>query len=210
MNTLSYVSQILMLVVLIISISVLYKLLKQIGINTIVKPQKQIISLEKDAYCNAEVQRMLIRVKLELHACKVLLARFHNGGCYANGLDMKKHTVTHETAGGTISNDSLMDKCVGVLNSRYGIGFEVLAATHQYVVSDSEDCLDSNFKADMGRHGFKSCYLFLIKQRDGIDEGFIGVNFKETMVLTAEQRDIVLEQIPRLLDLINMKENRFN
>jgi hypothetical protein len=167
-------------------------------------PHKEQTSLRKDSYYNAELQRILIRIKLELQACKVTLARFHNGGCFANGLDMRKFTVTHETTGG--SKVPLMDKCVSVLNSRYGIAFEQLAIRREYVVYDVDDCNDTNFKRDMGEFGFKATYIFLIKQNSGIDEGFVGVNFSDSKILTPEQRDIVREQIPRIIDLVNMKE----
>jgi hypothetical protein len=99
-----------------------------------------------------------------------------------------------------------MDKCVSVLNSRYGIAFEQLAIRREYVVYDVDDCTDTNFKRDMSEYGFKATYIFLIKQLNGSDEGFIGVNFSDTKVLTAEQRDIIREQIPRIIDLVNMKE----
>ena len=168
------------------------------------KHEKAPSSLRKDSYYDAELQRILIRIKLELQACKITLARFHNGGCFANGLDMRKFTVTHETSGG--SKYPLMDKCISVLNSRYGIAFEQLAIRKEYVVHDIEDCNDSNFKRDMGEYGFKATYIFLIKQLDGSDEGFVGVNFADTKVLTAEQRDVIKEQIPRIIDLVNMKE----
>lgn len=206
-----YFIPIVFLIAGVLIISILINLLnKVLNVSLNKTLTKTNISLEKDAYCNAEVQRIIIRLKLELHSCKVILSRFHNGGCYANGLDMKKFTVSHETTGGTIGGINLMDKCVGVLNSRYGIAFETLAASHQFVVNDTDECLDQNFKNDMISYGFKACYLFLIKQVNGVDEGFIGINFKETIVLTAEQRDIVKDQIPRILNLINMKENRFN
>jgi hypothetical protein len=166
---------------------------------------KEPANLRKDSYYNAELQRILIRVKLELQACKVVLARFHNGGCFANGLDMRKFTVSHETAAG--SKIPLMDKCVGVLNSRYGIAFERLAIMKEYIINDIEDCSDQNFKRDMIEYGFKATYLFLIKQTNGVDEGFIGINFSDTTVLTQEQREIVREQIPRIIDLVNMSED---
>jgi hypothetical protein len=99
-----------------------------------------------------------------------------------------------------------MDRCVGVLNSRYPVAFEILGLTGQFFVSDVEDCIDLNFKSDMKKYGFKSCYLFLVRQLDGKEEGFIGVNFNSSQVLSAEKRSIITEHIPELLLLINMRK----
>ncbi len=165
---------------------------------------KQYLTLQKESTYNKEISGILVRLKLELQSAKVGLMRFHNGGKFANGIDMKKFTATHETASDTI--EPFMDKCVSVLNSRYPVAFEILGISGQFVVSDVDDCVDLNFKADMKKYGFKSCYLFLINQAEGHHEGFIGINFTQTTVLDAQKRAIVNEQIPRILALINMVE----
>ena len=162
------------------------------------------LSLQRCSNVDKEIIGILLRTRIELRSCKVALMRFHNGGKFANGFDMKKFTTTHETASDTI--EPLMDKCVGVLNSRYPVAFEILGLTGQFFVSDVDDCIDLNFKADMKKYGFKCCYLFLIRQHDGKEEGFVGVNFTTTKILDPEQRSIVTEHIPELLSLINMKK----
>jgi len=210
MKILELITEILFLLGGSVIVVILYTLLYKLTNSPITKAiSKTTISLQKDSYCNAEVQRILIRLRLELGAAKVTLARFHNGGCFANGLDMKKFTVTHETSS-SVSHPPMMDRCVGVMNSRYGIAFETLSSQHQYVVVDVEDCVDLNFKEDMKFYGFKACNLFLIKQKDGMDEGILTVHFAFTRLLTPEERDICKDQIPRILDLINLKENRFD
>jgi hypothetical protein len=165
---------------------------------------KSYLSLERESMYNKEIAGILVRLKIELQSCKVGLMRFHNGGKFANGLDMKKFTATHETASDIVP--PFMDKCVGVLNSRYPVAFEMLATQGTFVTSDVDDCIDLNFKADMKKFGFKACYLFLINQVDGTHEGFIGINFTKTEVLSAEKRHIVKEEIPKILSLINMVE----
>ena len=56
---------------------------------------------------------------------------------------MKKFTITFETPGG--SEFSLMDKCCGVLNSRYPIAFAQVCTLGDFVISDIEDCVDLKF-----------------------------------------------------------------
>jgi len=165
---------------------------------------KSYINLGKESTYNKEVYAILVRLRLELQSAKVGLMRFHNGGKFSNGHDMKKFTATHETASDTI--EPFMDKCIGVLNSRYPVALETLWYHETYFVADVEDCNDLNFKSDMKRYGFKACYLFLIKQVDGKHEGFIGINFTHTEVLSTEKREIIKGEIPKILSLINMKE----
>jgi hypothetical protein len=165
---------------------------------------KAYVTDENEYLCNIETHGILYRIGLELRSCKVALMRFHNGGKFANGRDMRKFTTTHETPSDTIK--PFMDNNIGVLISRYPIAFNCLKIQGYYAVSDINDCNDLNFKCDMKKYGFKACYLFLIKQVNGNHEGFIGVNFCETTVLDSEKREIVKEQIPKILSLINMVE----
>lgn len=162
-------------------------------------------SIKNACLYDAEIYKLLCKIQQHTQSCKVIIARFHNGGSYRNGIDMEKFTITHETQLG--STVPLQDKCLGVFNSRYGSAFLHLATLGEYVINDINDCPDPNFKQDMKFYGFQATYLFLIKQFDNSDEGFIGVNFRNTKVMTTEERDKVRNYIPRLLGLINMKES---
>lgn len=197
-----------MIISLITSFGLLYLMYKFYFIIT-AKEKPHYISSDKysvkeDSVYNAEVQKIIIRLKLELRACKVVIGRFHNGGNYVSGLPMKKFSLTHETAGG--STTSMMDRCLAVLNSRYPEAFAQLATLEEYCISDTEDCPDANFKRDMNNYGFKATYLFLMRQFNGKEDGFVGVNFNGTTVLTLEQRHKVVEEIPRIVGLLNMQK----
>jgi hypothetical protein len=119
-------------------------------------------------------------------------------------MPMKKFTITHETAGG--SSEPLMDKCVSVLNSKYSIAFEQLFYLNYYACYNVDDGDDLSYKVDMKRYGFKASFLFLMKQADGSDEGFLGINFDHTEVLQDDRKDVVREQIPNILCQLNMKD----
>jgi len=161
-------------------------------------------SVKDDSIHNLVIQKILCRLKKELNATKIIIGRFHNGGNYVNGLPMKKFSLTHETAGGT--ELPMMDRGVGVLNSKYSEAFAQLATIGEYCISDIEDCTDDNFKRDMRSYGFKATYLFLIRQFDDKEDGFISINFKTTMVVDKEHRHMVIEQIPRIMGLLNMEK----
>jgi len=162
-------------------------------------------SVKDDSIHNLVIQKILCQLKKDLCATKIIIGRFHNGGNYVNGLPMKKYSLTHETAGGTES--PMMDKGVGVLNSRYSEAFAQLATLGEYCIADMEDCGDDNFKRDMKLYGFRATYLFLIRQFDDKEDGFIGVNFKDTRVVDKEHRHMVIEQIPRIMGLLNMEKH---
>lgn len=176
----------------------------------LLKPQQTLnklhdkYSVKEDSIYSLVVQKIICQLKQELSAVKIVIGRYHNGGNYVNGLPMKKFTITHETAGGT--DIPIMDKGIAILNSRYSEAFAQVATLGEYCVSDMQDCTDQNFKRDMQAFGFKATYLFLIRQFDGKEDGYISVNFKYTTVLTAEQRHRVAEQIPRIMGLLNMDE----
>jgi hypothetical protein len=141
---------------------------------------------------------------VELQATKIIIARFHNGGNYVNGLEMKKFSATFETEGGTYI--PMMDKCVAVFNSRYSLAFAHLVAMGDYCISERNACEDQNFQHDMKEYDFQSTNLFLMKQFDGRDEGFVGVNFRDTHVMDKEQRNRIKEQIPIIVGLLNMNK----
>ena len=163
-----------------------------------------IMSIKDESHYNVEVQRIICRLKNELQATKIIIARFHNGGNYVNGLHMSKHSITFETEGGAYI--PMMDKCVSVFNSRYPIAFAHLASMEDYCISERDACGDSNFSRDMKEYDFQSTNLFMMKQFDGSEEGFIGVNFRHTHVMDKEQRDKVKEQIPIIIGLLNMNK----
>lgn len=180
--------------------------------NKMIKPaekrkyvaKKRARSLKENAVYDVEINRLVYEIKLNVAACKIIVGRFHNGGFFNNALPMQKFTVTHETPLG--SAVPLQACGQGVLNSRYPEAMLCLATLEIYDVYDVVDCKDPNYKHDMEKFGFKSSFMFLINQFDGEEEGFIGINYQHTHVMTPEQKDKVRDAIPRLLGLINMKE----
>jgi hypothetical protein len=162
------------------------------------------VSMREASRYDVDIARVIWQIREDVGSCKITINRFHNGGNFANGQPMRKFTCTHETPGG--STIPFQDKCNGVLNSRYPEAFMNLGTMGEYAVHSVDDCTDRNFKHDMVFHGFKAAYLFLIENPNGSEEGFIGVNFKNTHVMTLEHRQKVKEKIPTVLLLLNMKK----
>jgi len=194
----------LLVIALLFAIYFIYKLLHRVEKTDAVRHVG--LKVKKGSLYSAVIDQILCKISIELGGAKVILARFHNGGYFSNGLAMEKFTVTNETPGG--SKEPLMDKCVAVLNSKYASSMLQLATCDYLCIADINDCEDKAFKRDMEFYGFKSTNLFLIRQLgDGTDEGFIGVNFRDTHVMNAEERNRVTEKIPRLLNLVNQQES---
>lgn len=156
----------------------------------------------RNIHYSAEIQRIMLSLKYELNCTHVGLNRFHNNGYFANGMDMEKFSMITETP----YKIPLMQNCQNVFNTRYSLAFEILHILHEYSVDDKHDCRDPNFKQDMAAYGFDATHLFLIQQANGSDEGFLGINYDKTYVMTSEQKNIVKSVIPRLRDLLNLKE----
>ena len=158
---------------------------------------------EESAY-NVEIQKIICRSKDKFQATKIIIALFHDGGNFVNGLHMKKFSVIFETEGGTYI--PMMDKCINIFNSRYSVAFAQLAALDYYCLVDRDTCEDLNFKRDMKEWDFQSSNLFMMKQFDGKDFGFIGINFRNSHVMGPEERAMVKEQIPIIVGLLNMNK----
>lgn len=62
------------------------------NISTVTKLHDK-YSVKEDSIYSVVVQKMICKLKYDLHATKVVIGRFHNGGNYVNGLPMKKFTL---------------------------------------------------------------------------------------------------------------------
>lgn len=161
-------------------------------------------TIRKSSEYDAIIAKTLFKIKKIAKADKVILSRFHNGGYFCNGFEMQRFTVTHETPYG--SKEPLQDNQLGTLISRYPVAMTTLATFGSWIVHDIEDCTDPNFKRDMEKYGFKAAYLFLIKQFDESEEGFLGINWNTTHVMEESDKIEVKNELPRLLGLMNMLE----
>jgi len=197
------IATVLLIIAGIIFIYLLHKIVDKVNIG-VQKKEGTRVTVKDDAVFNVQINRLIYKLKTELHADKVCIARFHNGGSFANGFDMKKFSITHETP--LPHDEPMMHHNQAILNSRYPDAFLHLVSLESYIVHDVELCTDPNFKSDMKRYGWASTMLFLIRQFDGTDEGFIGINFKLTRVLTDEEYGKIKEVMPTLLGLINMTQ----
>ena len=168
--------------------------------------KKTVMNIRESSEYDAEIAKSLCRIKNIAEADKVTLCRFHNGGVYCNGLPMKRYTVTHETPFG--SNEPLHDSQSGVLVSKYPTAMVTLATYGFWIVHDIQDCTCFNFKKDMERFGFKATYLLLIRNYDGSEEGFIGLNWKYSHVVPEDKYQEVKQELPNLLGLMNLKKER--
>ena len=202
------ITQIVFGLIVLVALLVLYRIAQKFLNSPILKTVQPLeVPLKREVYCDAEIYRIIIRLKYELNAAKVFVGRFHDGGVFANGLRMRKFTITHETISmNRLSQRNMMDHFVGTMNSKYCISFEALLVQGIFAVSDIEDCIDLNLKSDMEKFGFKAVYLFLLRQHSGIEEGFVGIGFNETTVLSSEQKDLVSEACEHIIDLMNLKE----
>lgn len=191
---------VLITIIFVIVGSVLYKLLVKVEKKESMTNIK--VPIKKASTFDASLKVLLYKLKTSVGATKLIVARFHNGGNFSNGYEMKKFSVTHETPGGT--DIPMMDGNIAVLNSRYSEAMLCLVSTEEYSVADVNDCMDDMFKHDMKKNGFSSTYLFLIKQIDGTEEGFVGVNFKYPHIMTKEDREKITDFVPDILGVLNM------
>lgn len=201
-NILSIINLLLILTIAVFVVLFYISKLKKDNVVTVVH---ETIGVKEASLFDVVIMQILCKAQMETNSSKVVLARFHNGGAFSNGIDMKKFTVTHETPGG--GKEPLMDKMMGRFNSRYPSTILQLSTCDYFCLSDINDSVDNAFKKDMEYYGFNSANLFMIRQLGiGAAEGFVGVFFKYTNVMNLEAREKITLKIPRLLNLVNQKE----
>jgi len=200
---------ILILLILTISVITLNNYIKsqnaRIGKNRKTKPK----SIKEASWYDAMINRVLFNLRNDLESDKVFVARFHNGGYFHSGIEMKKHTVTHETPA-SYSYAPMQYTLCGILNSRYPEAILQLATTGSFTMYDIENCPDKNFAQDMKKFGYESVYLFLIEQFEKRTEGFIGVGFSKNTVIKEGGREKVKDKMETLIGLLNMSEEEKN
>jgi hypothetical protein len=164
------------------------------------------ISFSDEARYNKKLDEIIFNIVQKTNASSVFIARLHNNGYWNNGRSMKKFTVILERYVPTAT--SVMQEYKDVLCSRYPEAMDFLFYQGYYTCSDLNLCKDRNLARDLQKHGFKSCYMFLINQAnaDKTEEAFIVVQFKEPSVLTVEQFDFVKTLRFDILGLLNMKK----
>jgi hypothetical protein len=178
----------------------IYRALNKLIVNPPVKASP--VSLKVQSEYNLLLARLLVKIRTDLNCCNVLVARFHNGGIFNNGLHMEKFSVYSETPSDLcpIMQDGYRD----IFNTRYPEVFSHLVVWGEYICADVDDCTDINFRNDAKKCGYGSVNLFLVKQLDGTEEGFIGVNYRETHVMTLEERSKVTSELPSIRGFLNM------
>lgn len=171
----------------------------------IVQPPKQNpLTLRKSTEYNLLLARLILKMRDEVNSCKILVARFHNGGFFNNGLHMEKFSVYMETPSANSTIPCMQDGYRDVFNTRYPEVFSQLIVWGEYICTDINDCTDINFKNDAKKCGFQSVNLFLVKQLDGTEEGFVGVNYKDTHFMTPEEREKIKVNLPTVRGFLNM------
>jgi hypothetical protein len=163
-------------------------------------------NIKDDAVYNVQIDRLINKLKYDTRADKVFLCRFHNGGRFANGFAMKKFTMTNETHGSIAK--CMRDRWRDVINSHYAEVIMQTLVLGVYIANAQDECTDFNFRQDMMiKNSFNSIYIYALKQFDGREEGFVGLCFADTKILTDEEKDRAEMALPELIGLINMKKS---
>jgi hypothetical protein len=161
------------------------------------------ISFAEEARYNKLLDEIIFEIKDKTGASNISLARLHNNGYWNNGRSMKKFTIVAEKY---INGLSIMRDNKDVLCSRYSEAMDFMFYHSFYDCVNIETCTDANLKRDMTKCGFKSTYMYLIKQADGdrSEEAFIFLNFERNVLLSEEQIQYVKDLRFKILGLLNM------
>jgi hypothetical protein len=174
--------------------------------DRIVKEPPDVSLRQANSFARA-IDDILNVLRIELNCTDIYIARFHNGGSFANGERMKKFSVVYGKASMAqkeLVRWTMYDK----FTSHWPEVFDQLYAAGEYYCPELENSRDSNFKRDMQKFEFKSIYLYLITQPDveRTPEAFIAINYRDyhTPISHKEERDKVMGEVPKLLALMNL------
>lgn len=163
------------------------------------------ITFSDEARYNKKLDQIMFDISQTLHASNVFLARLHNNGHWNNGRSMKKFTVILEKI--TPMAASIQQDYKDVLCSRYPEAMDFLFYHGLYLQADLSLCQDKNLKRDLQtKHEYNSVYMFLIRQANGekTEEAFIGILYRDPVVLDREKMDYVKSLRFDILGLLNM------
>jgi hypothetical protein len=184
----------------------IFKALNKIIVNP--SPKKEPINLRSSSNYNLLLHRLLIKIKDLLNAPKVFVGRFHDGGEFNNGLHMEKFSIWAETPSSNDKIPILQDYFRDIFNTRYPEIFPHLIVWGEYLCADLDCCEDIGFKRDFKRLGFCSVNFFLVKQLDNTEEGFVGICYRDTHVMTPEERSKVTSELATIRGFLNMTNRK--
>jgi hypothetical protein len=166
------------------------------------------LSLRQTSHYETAIYDIIRQLRIEFTASDVYIARFHNGGNFANGTRMKKFSVTYGIAVSQ-QKELLKYRFYDKFCSHWADMIDELLVQGDYIKPDVKDevlCRDVNFRRDMTFYNFESVYIFLIYQPDAAKtpEGFLAINFGKYRLLTKEEQDRIKEDLPKLVALMNL------
>ena len=156
--------------------------------------KKHKITIQDKSTFYLEMDKICASIRKSLHANGTYLAYFHNGGTFANGINMDKFTVVGEDYDDHINT-----------NSYYmAYAYRRLLIDNRYYINDINDLsIDLSLKADLMKRKVTSTYMFLIK--DPLKDtpiGFCVVEFINKVELSNESE--IWKYQNKLYKLLNM------
>ncbi|MCK5134884.1 MAG: hypothetical protein KAR19_03790 [Bacteroidales bacterium] len=201
MEVLAIITLILLLVAISVATHFLIKLRKaQVPLPV----KKQPTWIQTTRY-NRNLYELIFKLKDQLKADHICIARLHNGGYFNNEFPIRRFSAVME-AHNPDKTESMVDKYRDIHISKYPEVMHQLIFLKSYFCTDIQFCEDSKFKGDMIAMDYKSSFLFLIRQVDEerTPEAFIWINYQDVRQLTKEQRSDVWSKHNRILNYLNM------
>lgn len=154
---------------------------------------------------NRNLYELIFKLKDQLKADHICIARLHNGGYFNNKFPIRRFSVVIE-AHNPNKTESLVDKYRDIHISKFPEVMHQLIFLKTYFCTDIQFCEDSKFGKNMAAIGYQSSFLFLIRQVDEeqTPEAFIWINYQDVKRLTKEQQSDIWSKHNRILNHLNM------
>lgn len=154
---------------------------------------------------NRSLYEALFKLREKFRVDHICIARLHNGGLFNNTLPVRRFSVIME-AHNPNRTKSLIDVYRDTHISKFPEVMHQLIFMKDFICNDIDYCEDNKFKDDVSKLGYKSSFLFLIRQvdEDRTPEAFIWLNFSYHREFTKEEQTEVWAAHNKILNLLNM------
>lgn len=151
-----------------------------------------------------EVEKKVWALLNTLTANRIYVARFHNGGSYDSGMDIRKFSITNEAFSDDI-DDLIMPIFRERLLSEFTTLFRPLIYTGSVEIREQAGHPDKIIQKYLELIGGKSAFLYCIRAVSGKPIGFLGIHYADNIELSDEKKEYIINFSESLVPFLGKK-----
>lgn len=138
-----------------------------------------------------EINKKIWVLLNDIHADRVYIGRFHNGGSYYEGMSVKKFTITNEAFSENVGQ-LIMPVFKERLLSEFTNLFKPLVYTGKVEIKSNESEPDRIVQKYLDIIGGKVCLLYCIRGVNNKPMGYLGIHYNDEIEISDEKKETIL------------------